>query len=274
MRRAGLWSTYTQTLVHRNIAYGPWEHSAWFGLLVDEAASLAKLLKENDPLLVRVWPLILQDRGEDGLADEESGATARCKFIAELTQSNTACVKGPKASTKRWWSWMKAHSTWGAEHHTRFLCLASLAIRRGWASSWEELFAPLAAVSWSDVSVAAATSSSAAAAAAEPAVSVAAADSSSAAAAAAEPAPPAASHKASLSKGSQAKDTQHAKAQLQKLRERCQNKLHAATRYMGDLEMTYNARIIGIVGSAGVPGLAPQLFEGSPEPPGPPRPLK
>ena len=195
------------------------------------------------------------------------GALGRDIFIKELAVSRTCCINGPKASVSRWWSWMLSHFTWDGEHHTRMLILAGLAVRSGWTSSWEDLFSPLPLASLDEGRLAtgghaaddapaaaagapssSAASASCAAAAADDDGAAAGAASSSSVALPCAP-PPAAG--ASLSEGSQAKDNALAKSQLKKLREKCQNKLHAAVRFMGDLQMTYSARMIAIVTKTG-----------------------
>lgn len=77
IRRAGLWTCYRQSIVHLNIAYGPWQSAAWFHTLISEAVSAAELMSESDPLLRRLWPYILQDQGIVELTDDVSGAEAR-----------------------------------------------------------------------------------------------------------------------------------------------------------------------------------------------------
>lgn len=248
VRRSGMWTIYCQALIHRNIAYGPWQNAAWFNLMMEEAGQLAEKMSDTDPLLMKLWPLILQDRGLAGdLSEEQSGTAARRKLVEEILASKSVLVKGPKSSTTRWWSWMASFEHWDKEHHTRLLCLVALALNKGWTDSWEDVWRPLPEVEIGGRSGAPAGGASGEQPREEPAASDGAAASSSNSSAGL----PQRSAGASLSKGSQAKDTDESREQLRRMREKTKNTLHAATRFLADINLTYNSRIVAIVCKAG-----------------------
>ena len=142
LRETGLHSTYLQSLLIFNVAHGPWESSAWFHAMVETAGNLSQCLEADSPVVLRLWPRILQDRGLDcETADEVVGAQARAAWVKELQLNRTFIVKGDRCSLSRWFSWHLAFDGWDRDLHTRAAVLVTLCYHKGWALAAEDLFA-------------------------------------------------------------------------------------------------------------------------------------
>lgn len=106
IRRAGFWGTFQGSLLHMNIAYGPWQNSSWFAQLCEEAGHISQRAGENDPVLLHFWDdLLLDDPTAMDICDNNNG---RKHFLDTLLGREPFTTKGPKCSASRWWSWCEA----------------------------------------------------------------------------------------------------------------------------------------------------------------------
>ena len=69
-------------------------------MMMDEAEQLKQLLTSSDPLLHRLWPLILQDRGLDGETSEDSALFSRVR-VSEPTHPPAGDQQGRGPNNRR-----------------------------------------------------------------------------------------------------------------------------------------------------------------------------
>lgn len=136
--KSGFQATVQASLVVYNIAYGPYQRAAFFNDLRGAASDVAVCMTPNDALLVKLWPAIMCDAG---VADTDMGGEEqRAQWLRELPLQKFGDLKGPKASTSRWFSFLHSQRYWGDSWHCKLLLLVWVALRKGWASKEEDIF--------------------------------------------------------------------------------------------------------------------------------------
>ena len=84
IKRAALWSTVLLSTIVYNLAYGPWQGTAWWRKLQEGAAEFLAGAQPGDRLLDEFYLDICEDVGEEPYGNEEH-KTERClKSPAEL----------------------------------------------------------------------------------------------------------------------------------------------------------------------------------------------
>jgi hypothetical protein len=123
-----------------NLAYGPFQHSAFFNDLKDAASDISASVGPNDALLLHFWDGICKDHG--WLLDEDCGEIARARYLQELPMTESASFKGPKAALSRWYSFLHAFNFWRTSWHTKLFLITFISIRKGWARSIDDILTP------------------------------------------------------------------------------------------------------------------------------------
>jgi hypothetical protein len=129
----------TVSIMIYNIAYGPFQKSAFFKLLHSGTLDISASLSEDDPLLVHFWPRI---REELGYENEFAGALGRRRFLDQLPTMDPGCVMGPKASSARFHSVLKAHRFWKQTATAKLFVIVFVGVRSGWAKSLSDILHP------------------------------------------------------------------------------------------------------------------------------------
>lgn len=81
-----------------NIAYGPFQRSAFFKLLQEASLDISASMGCNDALLLLYWPSICEDLNYTGDATNDE---ARKRYLKDLPAMAPGCIKGPKCSIGR-----------------------------------------------------------------------------------------------------------------------------------------------------------------------------
>ena len=123
-----------------NLAYGPFQHSAFFNDLKDAASDISASLGPSDAPLLHFWDGIC--KGNGWLLDDQCDEQARSNFLQELPLSESASFKGPKAALSRWYSFLHAFRFWRTSWHTKLFLIAFISIRKGWARSIDDILTP------------------------------------------------------------------------------------------------------------------------------------
>ena len=136
--RSGFMAVASVAQLIYNIAYGPFQRSAFFNYLKDACADISASMKADDPLLVYFWPWIVQDLGwaEHNLDNKEG----RTRFLELLLTFNVGNIKGPKCSTGRFYSFCSAHREWDNFYYTKLFVMTWVALRFGWATTVGDIF--------------------------------------------------------------------------------------------------------------------------------------
>ena len=125
-----------------NIGYGPWQKAAFFHQICAQGKRCSQILNPNSPLVLRLWPQYLVDRGlQHATEDAVVGAAGRAAWIEDIGRTSCMNLKGVKVSPSKWMSFQQAGEMWSPVLATRALVLASLCIDKGWLVTEEDLFA-------------------------------------------------------------------------------------------------------------------------------------
>lgn len=103
------------------------------------ASDIPACLDADDPLVTRLWPCILMDMWKTDADDD--GRASREAFLRDLPLSKPGEFKGPKASTSRWYSFLHSQRFWDDTWHTKLMLLVWVALRKGWAQEYGDIFA-------------------------------------------------------------------------------------------------------------------------------------
>lgn len=122
-----------------NVAYGPWQRSSFARDIQGAADELAADADSENPLLLFWWDRIEKDQ-RHGITDESK--TAREIFLRELTNSPAGGIKGPKASSSRFFSVMDALAFWDEHWHTKAWILTYISMKKGWAKHIDDILFP------------------------------------------------------------------------------------------------------------------------------------
>lgn len=139
LAKAGFFGVCLMRLFELNISYGPWANGANFNQLREQALDLVQAMDPENPILLRLWPMICADRGWYG---DEAGAAARTRYIQELTSMKVVHFKGIRASPQRWCSLVQAMAAEDGCFHDKLLLLVTLCCRKGWAAHIDDLYTP------------------------------------------------------------------------------------------------------------------------------------
>lgn len=138
--KVGMGGSLQAALTVCNVAYGPWHRSSFFRDIQGAADELSADGDTESPLLLFWWRAICRDRRGTGIADE--GKVARSDFLHSLPTSPAGSLKGPKASTSRFFSVIDAICFWEEHWHTKALLLTHISFKKGWAKHIDEILFP------------------------------------------------------------------------------------------------------------------------------------
>lgn len=239
MAMSGFQPALEASLIIFNLAYGPFQKSAFFNDLKDAAVDCATSMTPNDLLLTKLWPSIMQDHGMP--VATSGGEDDRTKFLSTLAGWGPGVVKGPKAATSRWFSYIHAAHFWDEHWHTRLLLILFAGIRKGWARSLADVWctstgspsAPAPGNVGDPVPIAGECAADEGKDGPLPSAGAAAASSDAAAAGSAKPGP-----------ASVAQAQREAKAATQEQRGRSANTMHAVARLLCNPELLSQIRLI------------------------------
>lgn len=130
--KSGMQGSVEAALAVYNVAYGPFQKSAFFNYMQEGVHDIAASLGPNDALLMRFWVNICRDEGRTG---PEMGQFARMEWLSQLPTLKPGQVKGPKASKSRWFSFLASFRFWDTTWHTKLFLICFIALRSGWAKS-------------------------------------------------------------------------------------------------------------------------------------------
>ena len=105
LEKANLSKTIVVSILHLNIAYGPFQGAGCMRIIEDAAMEISVAEHADSPLLLRLWRQICLDRG--WRAPHEVGPDARSKFLATLPAELCCAKKFDKAAASRWFSWKR-----------------------------------------------------------------------------------------------------------------------------------------------------------------------
>eukprot|EP00959_Pyramimonas_sp_CCMP1952_P187437 3919218-Pyramimonas_sp.AAC.1 len=77
--RAGVYGNCLLRCFEANIAHGPWISGQYYSEMQDMAMDLVQAMQADDPLLLKLWPMICNDRGWD--QPRQVGGAARGAFV-------------------------------------------------------------------------------------------------------------------------------------------------------------------------------------------------
>lgn len=137
--KAGMYPVIVMAIFKHNIAYGPFGKGGNMTELRELGHELLATIDADHPLLVRLWPLIVRDRG--WRMEEETNREARVRFCQVLGTLKPFTVKGEKASAARWMSVYRRIREAQPDYHIKLLGFAVLAMERKWVSHFEDLAA-------------------------------------------------------------------------------------------------------------------------------------
>lgn len=137
---AGSYDVCMMCMMIQNLADGPFRKSGSFALMQEVGLDVISHCDCEDPILVRLWPLICKDHKWTSSA--QTDAAARRRFLADIMSSPSFSVKGPKGAPSRGCSILNGMRCWLPEFHTKLLGLVFYCVQRGLATSREELFQP------------------------------------------------------------------------------------------------------------------------------------
>lgn len=142
LSRAGFMPAVTVAQLMFNIAYGPFQRSAYFRYIQDACTDISVSIGVHDALLLFFWPRIAAELHWDhpDVCDVE----ARARFLKALPAMNVSCLKGPKCSTGRFYSFCSAYREWENFHAIKLFVLTWVCLRHGFAKVMSDIFAPAA----------------------------------------------------------------------------------------------------------------------------------
>jgi hypothetical protein len=135
LRRCGLYWTILLSTVVYNLCFGPWEGSAWFEKLKAGAEEYFKKESVARPLFATLYQLICRDRGCPPVGTFEH----REAVLKQTASAEGFSKKGPRATLKRWFSWVAATDFHTQEWHSRLCVILSIGLQLGIYKSWREL---------------------------------------------------------------------------------------------------------------------------------------
>lgn len=139
LTQSGYLAVITVAQVLYNVAYGPFQRSSFFRYLSEATSDAAQNMQADDPLLCFFWQRIADDLGWQG---ELRGVRGREQFLSMLEAMEPGSLKGPKASTGRFYSFCGAHRFWDATHHVKLFLIAYTGLRMGWVKDFKDIFDP------------------------------------------------------------------------------------------------------------------------------------
>lgn len=123
-----------------NLKYGPWQTSR-FGEMIREAAEdIANNWSANDPLLLKMFPSILLDRGLD--PDAMNTTDHRNAFMRGLPNEQFIKKKPIKCSLSRFNSYSLAAQELDPDWSAMAWFLITLSVMQGWSSHVGECLSP------------------------------------------------------------------------------------------------------------------------------------
>lgn len=138
---AGNLDVWVTQIFECNVAHGPFDSKGFWKDVLGAMWRLASNLTPDHEMLLRFWQEICNDHG--WTSPEELGAVARQRFIDTLPAAKPFTSFGLKAAWSRWYSVRKAVKEKDAHVGTRKMCLALLAIEKGWISHVDDLYVPV-----------------------------------------------------------------------------------------------------------------------------------
>ena len=90
----------------------------------------------NDPLLAYLWKDICKEM--KFVTDEQKGDAGKEVYLKSLSSLSVFQSKGPKSSTKRWFSWHHAHEFNIECRSSKLLVMTFLAVRKRWFTNWQD----------------------------------------------------------------------------------------------------------------------------------------
>ena len=229
LAQVGLGSRVAFTCTLFNVQHGPFQKSGFHKLLVEVASDVSETFDANDPVLVHFFPKILHDRKFDSSLNSSE---ERQKYLDNLPQEPFLKSKGPKASMSRFNSWTHAFHHLDDNWHSFAFLLVVTSLLNGWSKFADEFWAPAELINDKLAMTApppSAPSSSSAGPVAPAPVS--------------GDAPAGAAAERSAMTKAQAK--LEAKRELEALRAKSVNTLHAMARAVCDPDVLTETRIIG-----------------------------
>ena len=138
--QAGVFGNQLVILLMVNISFGPWHGGGFFHMLTDMALDIVVGLDPDNPLLLKLWPKICLDRGWEG--QDYRTRESRTNWLRDLPLAPPFQRKGKKASMSRFFSVDRAFEAMDMYWHTILFVEAVLVERKGWSSSWDDLWSP------------------------------------------------------------------------------------------------------------------------------------
>ena len=127
IRKAGLWSTVLLSSVVFNLAFGPWQGSAWWRKLQEGGAEYAAKAEVGDLLLDEFYEAICRDIGAEAYGD----AAHKEEILQHATAGRLQQRKGERVTLSRWFSWMRAAQDHDALWHSRLLVITAIGLSLG-----------------------------------------------------------------------------------------------------------------------------------------------
>lgn len=137
---SGQYKRMCANVVLYKLKYGPWL-SGGFGELIKQAAGeIGDNWSANDPLLVKMFPDILRDAGQDisTMNTEEH----RADFLRRLPSASFVTKKPTKCSLSRFNSYSLAAQELDGHWTALSFVLITLSIIQGWSKHFDEYFLP------------------------------------------------------------------------------------------------------------------------------------
>lgn len=125
-----------------NIAYGPWQSSAYYHKICAEADHLPRQLSPNCRLVLKLWPSreAELDRWSSVTSGRATGEAARVEWLETLPEQQVMGLRGLKVSPSKWLSFQKAFKPLNKNLSSRSLTLAALCMAENWIQTEEDLF--------------------------------------------------------------------------------------------------------------------------------------
>ena len=111
---AGFAGTLHVTTVNHSIAHGPWKNQAFFHQVVEAAIDMAHTVGHDCPLLHKLTPAILMDKGD--LGGVQLG-TEHEDIHGSLMEAAFVNMNGPQSNKCRWFNWMQAQKWYDCQWH-------------------------------------------------------------------------------------------------------------------------------------------------------------
>lgn len=242
LSEAGLYQRACFCVALFNIKYGPFQKAGFFRLMKEVATQISREMGPNDAVLQFFFQDILHDLGEPPQHNTEA---RRAAFLETLPVQPWVCAKGPKASLSRFNSWSAAFDFIDQFWSSQAFLLVCASLMNGWSRYADEFWAPNGKLMLQDE--AQTTAGSASSSSSQPPAKSHMPTNTPHEGAAAQGAPGPAGADADPPSGHTSKASAKAKAkqQMQDLRNKSVNSLHACARSLCDPECRTECRIIG-----------------------------